>query len=348
MRLSSNHDKVTIKEVAERAGVSQMTVSRVVNGQGLVKEATRKKVETAISELNYRPNLMARRLAGGNSFFIGIVYHNPSPSYLAKVLEGALKACRNLGHHLVIDDMGAVNPDNGNHKKVAESLRRAGLDGVIITPPLSDNRDLVDALTDLGVACVRVAPGNVFTDTLRVAMDDTAAVHQMIEYLIDLGHERIGFIKGPDDHPSSLHRYKGFKSALESRKISYKAELTVDGKFTYRSGMEGAFKLFGLENRPTAIFASNDDMAAGVVAAANMRGLTVPADLSVAGFDDTEIATSIWPELTTIKQPISEMSERAVNLLSAKLSGDSSVDEKNTTLLAFDLIKRGSVQPLKT
>jgi len=348
MKLSSNRGQVTIKEVAERAGVSQMTVSRVVNRQGLVKETTRKKVEKAIGELKYSPNLMARRLAGGNSFFIGIVYHNPSPSYLAKVLEGALKACREQGHHLVIDDMGAENPDNGNHKKVAETLRRAGLDGVIITPPLSDNRNLVDALTDLGVACVRVAPGNVFTETLRVAMDDTAAVHKMIKYLIEEGHRRIGFIKGPNDHPSSLHRYNGYMSALESSGIAYAPELVVDGKFTYRSGMEGAFKLLDLEQGPTAIFASNDDMAAGVIAAANMRALSVPNDLSVAGFDDTEIATSIWPELTTIKQPIAEMAESAVNLLSAKLSGDKSVDEKNTTLLAFDLIKRGTVKSLNS
>lgn len=321
-----------------------MTVSRVVNGQGLVKDATRKKVDDAIRELNYRPNLMARRLAGGNSFFIGIIYHNPSPSYLAKVLEGALKACRDKGHHLVIDDMGAENPNEGNHKKIAESLHRTGLDGVIITPPLSNNRKLVDALTDLGIACVRVAPGNVFTETLRVAMDNTKAAHHMIEYLIDEGHTKIGFIKGPSDFPSSQHRYEGYKSALAERGLEFSTDLVVDGEFTYRSGMEGAFKLLDKDKPPTAIFASNDDMAAGVIAAANMRGLSVPNELSVAGFDDTEISTSIWPELTTIKQPISEMAEQAVNLITATLTGDDAVKDMNTTLLGFDLIKRGSVK----
>jgi LacI family transcriptional regulator len=347
MNIRSNRNHVTIKDVAEKAGVSQMTVSRVVNGQSLVKAKTRQKVEAAIGALGYRPNLMARRLAGGNSFFIGIVYHNPSPSYLAKVLEGALKACRAFGHHLVIDDLGTNNPHHGSPEKVAESLYRAGLDGVIITPPLSDNRELVDALSKLGVASVRVAPGNVLTQSLRVAMDDTEAVRQMSLYLISQGHARIGFIKAPKGHPSSALRYEGYVTALREAGIKLYPEHVVDGAFTYRSGMEGGFELLDLKDRPTAIFASNDDMAAGVIASAAMRGLSVPADLSVAGFDDTEIATSIWPSLTTIRQPIAEMAEQAVNILCAELTGDESFKDKNTELLKFQLIKRSSVQPPK-
>jgi len=333
MNIGSRRGQVTIKEVAERAGVSQMTVSRVVNGQDLVKGATREKVQSAIRELNYRPNLMARRLAGGNALFIGIVYNNPSPSYLAKVLEGALRACRDLGHHLVIDDMGGKNADIIKPQKIAEHLQRAGLDGVIITPPLSDNRDLADALTELGVANVRVAPGNIFTDTLRVAMDDTAAVQEMAQYLIDEGHERIGFIKAPEDHSAGRLRLTGYRLALDANTIPFDETLIVGGEYTYRSGTEAAFKLLALDPRPTAILAANDDMAAGAIAAANMRGLSVPNDLSVAGFDDTEIASSIWPELTTIRQPIAEMAERAVALLAAAHNKESCERPQNKFLL---------------
>jgi len=344
--MGSSRTQVTIKQVAEHAGVSQMTVSRVVNGQGLVKEATRYKVQEAVRLLNYRPNLMARRLAGGKSFFLGIVYHNPSPSYLAKVLEGALKASRALGHHLVIEDLGAQNTDSHDHKYIAESLYSAGLDGVIITPPLSDNRELVDALDDLGIASVRVAPGNVHTETLRVAMDDTGAVHTMIQFLIDEGHRNIGFIKAPEGHPSCKLRYDGYLSALKKNNIAHNPDYVISGEFTYRSGMSAAFQLLERDKKPTAIFASNDDMAAGVVAAANMKGLSVPQDLSVAGFDDTEIATSIWPELTTIKQPIAQMAAQAVTILAASLIGDKKTIENNTNLVDFELIHRGSVKPL--
>ena len=346
MKTTTGRAQVTIKDVAERAGVSLMTVSRVVNGQGRVKDSTRDKVEAAISALNYRPNIMARRLAGGGSLFIGIIYHNPSPGYLSKVLDGALRACRIFGHHLVIDDMGGVTPNDDNYREVAQSLHKAGLDGVIITPPLSHNRDLVDALTALKIACVRVAPGNIFTETLRVAMDDTKAVHEMIDYLITQGHTRIGFIKAPERSKTCALRYAGYLSALKDNNILPDPDLVIDGEFTYRSGMDGAYKLLSLAERPTAIFASNDDMAAGVIAAANMRGLAVPDDLSVAGFDDTEIATSIWPELTTIRQPIAQMAEQAVGLITDSLTGDSTIQDRNQALLEFDIVKRGSVKKI--
>ncbi len=346
MNITTARGQVTIKDVAKRAGVSLMTVSRVVNGQGRVKESTRDKVQAAIRELNYRPNIMARRLAGGGSLFIGIIYYNPSPSYLSKVLDGALRACRSFGHHLVVDDMGGVTPDEENYRSIAENLHKVGLDGIILTPPLSDNRQLVDALTDLKISCVRVAPGNIFTETLRVAMDDTKAVHEMIDYLIAQGHKRIGFIKAPTETKASALRYAGYVSALKDNNIPLDPDLVVGGEYTYRSGMDGAFTLLSLPQRPTAIFASNDDMAAGAIAAANMRGFSVPDALSVAGFDDTEIATSIWPELTTVRQPIAQMAEQAVSLITDSLTKGSGLKERNQALLEFDIVKRGSVKNL--
>jgi len=343
--IQNQKQHVTIKQVALHAGVSQMTVSRVVNKQGLVKESTRAKVQAAIDELNYRPNLSARRLAGGKSLYIGLVYHNPSPGYLTKILVGGLSACRENGHHLVLEDLGLRMPFS-EPVKTAEYLASAGLDGVIVTPPLSDIEKFVDTLEDLGTPVIRIAARNIETDKLHVSMDDEAAVSKIVNHIIRQGHKDIALIRGPKTHPSTHHRYDGFVKAMEANGFTVNPDYIVDGDFTYKSGLDAAAQLLAGENPPTAIYACNDDMAAGAVAAAYMKGLTVPKDLSVAGFDDTEIATNIWPALTTIRQPISEMSARAVNLLAANILGKDEADSQSA-ILDFELVIRDSVASAK-
>ncbi len=332
---------VTIKQVALRAGVSQMTVSRVVNKQGLVKEATRAKVQAAIDELNYRPNLSARRLAGGKSLYLGLVYHNPSPGYLTKILVGGLSACRENGHHLVLENLGLRAPFS-EPVKTAEYLAGTGLDGVIVTPPLSDIEKFVDTLEHLGTPVIRIAARNIETDKLHVSMDDKAAVTKIVSHIISKGHKDIAFIKGPETHPSTYHRYDGFIQAMKANGFKVNPDYIVGGDFTYKSGLDAAKLLLESPKPPTAIYACNDDMAAGAVTAAYMKGLTVPNDLSVAGFDDTEIATNIWPALTTIRQPISEMSACAVNLLAANILGETEADTQSA-ILDFELIERDSI-----
>jgi len=342
--MSESRHSVTIKEVAERAGVSLMTVSRVVNDKGLVKDATREKVQKAIEDLNYRPNISARRLAGGKALFIGLVYHNPSPGYLTKILLGSLSACRRDGHHLLLEDLGERTPDS-DPKEAARSLKAAGLDGVIITPPMSNHMPLVEAIEAAGIPIVRVSPDNIHTQKPRIAMDDVLAAQKMLQHLVDQGHNRIGFVKGPDDHPSSHHRFEGFKTGMDANSIVLDNSLIHAGDFTYRSGLDAGRMLLSLSNPPSAIFASNDDMAAGIVASAHMLGLRVPEDISVAGFDDTELATNIWPELTTIQQPIVEMSRKAVELLVAVIRNDVDAIESHRGLMDFKLMSRDSVQP---
>lgn len=321
-----------------------MTVSRVINKQGLVKETTRQKVQTAIDDLNYTPNLSARRLAGGKCLFIGLVYHNPSPGYMTKILVGALNACRDNGHHLVLEDLGQRVPYR-EPIKTAEYLSRAGLDGVVITPPLSNHDLFVHALEDLGITVVCIAPKIIHSEKLIVAMDDALAASEMLDNILALGHKKIGFIKGPPDHPSTHHRYQGFMNAMKAHGLDVNPDYITSGDFTYRSGIDAGHKLLALSTPPTAIFASNDDMAAGVVAVANMKRLNVPQDLSVAGFDDTEIATNIWPELSTVKQPISEMSERAIALLTAHAQNDQESLEKHSKLLDYEIVLRDSLAP---
>lgn len=340
-------ERVTIREVAELAGVSQMTVSRVVNDRGLVKEATRKRVEEAIGQLNYKPNFIARRLAGGDIFFVGLLYHNPSPSYLSKVLEGALRSSRKNGLHLVIDDMRADDASSEDPLATAKALFQAGLDGVILTPPVSTDVELLKGLHKFGIPTVRIASLTNDPESRSVAIDDTSAVTSMMQHLIDAGHKKIGFIMGPESHPSAVHRFDGYKKGLEKNNLPIIEDYIVKGEYTIKSGRAAAHQLFDMADGPTAIFASNDDMAAGAIAAANIRGVSVPADVSIVGFDDTEIAKSVWPMLTTIRQPISAMTERAVDMLADALRDKTAQNNKPPHIqLPYELIERDSVRNL--
>ncbi len=335
---------VTMKDVAERAGVSLMTVSRVLNQTAAVSPDTRKRVEQAVKDLNYRPNLGARRLAGGRSMFVGLLYHNPSPGYLSKVLAGGLNACRRFGHHLVLEDFGQSAPYRDPKISVG-SLNLVDLDGLIVTPPLSVHQPFMDVLKAERLPIVSIAPADIHEEGLHIAMDDAQAVEELVDYIAKSGHRRIAFIKGPDSHAASHHRLQGYRRGIKKNDLPISEALMRQGDFTYRSGLVTGQSLMDLDVRPTAIIASNDDMAAGVIGAAHMLGYSVPGDVSVAGFDDIELATTIWPELTTVRQPIAAMTSQAVALLTAYLHNDAKAIEQNRRLLSHEIIVRGSVAP---
>ena len=348
LRRLARRSHATIKEVAELAGVSQMTVSRVLNRRETVKESTRVKVEEAIRELNYRPNLLARGLAGGKSLFIGLVFHNPSNTYLGELLVGALQACRDEGHHLVIEDF-----DISQHGPAfVERLGGAGLDGVIVAPPISEDDSILDALAAAQIVTVLIAPKDVSKTDISVSIDDAKAAEEMTEHVLEHGHRRIGFIRGPDNQSSSRRRFRGFKSAMARHGIAVDEGYVAQGDYTYRSGMLAAEAILALPERPTAIFASNDDMAAGVVASAQRLGIKVPEDLSVVGFDDTLFATAIWPQLTTVRQPIAGMAAESVHLLSRHLrahepeadSDDAASEMERNAVLDVEIVTRGSLR----
>lgn len=305
----------TLKEVAEKAGVSLMTVSRVLNHRNLVKQATIDKIEKAIDELNYRPNVLARGLAGGNSMVIGVVYHNPSSGYLSEILVGAMTACRDMGHQLVLEDLsnteGEVDP-----AIVTKRLQKMGLDGLLLTPPLSSNVALVKSLKQAAIPTILVGRQNPQQNFSCVSFDDTAAAFAMTEFLIKQGHHNIGFIAGSKDLPFSERRKDGFLRAMERNGVTVQEQFIEQGDYTFKSGMDAGGRLLDGAARPTAIFASNDDMAAGVIAAAHSRCVAIPSQISIVGFDDTEVASAIWPSLTTVRQPISEIARSAVQILS--------------------------------
>ncbi|HEU0100375.1 MAG TPA: LacI family DNA-binding transcriptional regulator [Allosphingosinicella sp.] len=307
----------TIEDVARAAGVSAMTVSRVINGGKNVRESTRTAVLEAVRSLNYSPNTAARSLAAGEATHIGLLYANPSAAYLSQFLIGALQAARRAGAHLVLESCESEDADE--QAEVTRRFATSDVEGVVLPPPLSESEPIMAELAAIGIPVVTVARGVPQEDGLNVQIDDYEAAVEMTRHLLELGHRNIGFIKGHPNHVASHDRARGFADALREYGVDPDGAPVEQGYFTYRSGLAASERLLSLPEPPTAIFASNDDMAAATVSVAHRRGLVVPGDLSVVGFDDTALATSVWPELTTVKQPISAMAETAVELLLADL-----------------------------
>jgi LacI family transcriptional regulator len=333
----------TVDDVARIAGVSQMTVSRVVNRENNVHPATREKVEKAIAQLGYVPNPAARSLAGGRQCRIALLYSNPSAAYLSEFLVGALRAAAATDAQLVVEHW------SGEEKAGAIARRLAvhRIDAVLLPPPLSDDAELIKALRKAGLPIAQVATGRPLAQAHAVTIDDAAAARAITAHLIEFGHRRIGFIAGNPNQTASALRQRGYEAALGEAELEIDPALIQRGDFSYRSGLEAAELLLAQTPRPTAIFASNDDMAAAAVSVAHRHHLEVPEHLAVCGFDDTAMATTIWPELTTIRQPVAEMAEAALALLVQAVRGDHGSDPPapQHARLPFALIVRGSSAP---
>ncbi len=333
--------KSTITDVARLAGVSIKTVSRVLNGEPNVTAKTKEKVVKAARELNYAPNPAARGLASSKSYLIALLYDIPSPGYIAGIQKGATDACRECGYHLVVQPLDMT--DTRLMQDVEGLLRRLPVDGVILTPPLCDSGAIVSLLGQLKIPYAPIAPSASHGDVPFVYMDDVKAAREMTTTLIDLGHTDIGFIKGPELHSSSALRFQGYREAMRAGNLRINPDWIADGAFTYMSGVAASEALLKMKHRPSAIFASNDDMAAGVVSVANQMGLSLPRDLSVCGFDDTPLATIISPQLTTVQQPIRDMGYHAAKLI---LPAESESKENLKTALPHKLIIRESTAPV--
>jgi LacI family transcriptional regulator len=330
----------TIADVARLANCSPMTVSRVINGERSVREQTRENVLAAIRQLNYEPNASARRLAGADQPRIALLYSNPSASYLSELLMGGLDQASLNDVHLVVERCEFEKDEFAVVKRLAQS----GIDGFLLPSPLCDEQPLLDLLTELGVSAVAIGPGRGPENHSAVMIDEYQAARDMTEHIIKLGHKRIGFIIGNPHQTASAQRLEGFQDAMAAHGLEVPPELLAQGLFSYRSGLDAAMRLLSQPEPPSAIFASNDDMAAATVAVAHRLHLDVPVDVSVCGFDDTAIASTIWPELTTIRQPIGEMSRKAIDLLSAELKKRRAGGRPEPTYLTlgYELIRRQS------
>jgi LacI family transcriptional regulator len=326
-------------EVAKHVGVSPMTVSRVISGDANVRAETLQRVQYAIKELGYTPNVAARNLAKAATVHLGLLYNNPSAAYLNELLVGVLEQSSHVGCQIVLEKCGARN-----ERAAIERLLRDGIGGIILPPPLSDSKVVLSALRAARIPFIAVATGRPEIEGLSVRINDFEAAAAMTRYLLALGHRNIGFIVGAPNQTASVQRQAGFGAALREAGLPVHAEWVKQGSFSYRSGLAAAEQILNSAHRPTAIFASNDDMAAAAIAVAHRVQLDVPKDLTVVGFDDTPLATTIWPELTTVRQPVAAMARKAVELLleEIRLRRLGETLEPMLHFMNFTLVKRES------
>lgn len=299
----------TINDVARVAGVSKKTVSRVINRSALLKEATREKVEKVIAELGYIPNPQARALALRRNFLIGLLHHNPNAQTVLNFQEGVLDAIRDTEFALVVRPVDRHSPDMLEDIRSFLELQR--LYGVMILPPISENDDLAELCREMGCGYVRMGSAALDDGEHLVQSNDRQMVEGVVNHLHEIGHRRIAIIQGPEGFRSASERCEGFLAAMKQHGLDVPAHSMARGNYRFDSGVEAANRLLDATPRPTAIFASNDEMASGAFHAARERGIDVPRDLSIVGFDDSPIASHIWPPLTTVGWPIREMGEAA-------------------------------------
>jgi len=335
----------TIRDVAARAGVSPMTVSRVINAGDNVRSETRELVNAAIRELNYTPSPAARSLAGSEPNRIGLFYMPTSMSYMSEFMLGALDESTRIGAQVLLEKAGDSEPAEA----ALSRLLRAGVDGLLLPPPLSESVEALTEVRETGVAAVGVATGHPSEQIATIRIDNEAAAREMTEHLLGLGHRRFGFIAGNPNQTVSAQRLNGFLAALAQAGIPRSAARIEQGLYTYRSGLEAAERLLSGDMEMTAIFAANDDMAAATSTLAHRLGYNVPEDLSIVGFDDSPMAATVWPALTTIHQPVAAMARAAVALLMAEIRRARGGSGKpGDVLIPYTLILRESSGPAPT
>ena len=323
--------KTTIKDVAELAGVSFKTVSRVINNEGSVRKETLQKVNDAINELHYQPNTAARNLAGSKSYSLGYVYDNPNAYYVLDMQNGILAECRERGYELVI------HPCSANNKNIVEELatmvKRSQLAGLIISPPLSEMPNVLSALDEMNIPFIRIISSSEVGQGASpcVYINDRDAAFDITEHLIEQGHTKIAFLRGDESHRSSHERKIGYLNALKAHDIPIIEDYQIDGSYSFEFGVQGAKKLLSLAEPPTGIFSCNDEIAAGALFAVRLQGLNVPDDMAIAGFEDSPFSRQTWPMLTSAAQPTNIIARKAaasliqhlVHLRSPKTSVDS-------------------------
>nr|WP_247878658.1 LacI family DNA-binding transcriptional regulator [Niveispirillum sp. SYP-B3756] len=313
--------KPTIYDVARVAGVSIKTVSRVLNGETKASPATRERVRAAVASLAYAPNLSARSLSGARNFMIAFVFgSNPQQpnmslqnEYIAALQVGAVTAARSAGFHLLVEPLELT--EEGFTDRATRLIGIPAVDGFIIMPGLADDPRLLTVLAARPGHYVRISPG-VELESLpaMVRIDDYRAATDMTQYLLNLGHRRIAFISGRLNLGSAERRLQAFRDVMSGAGL-FDPALVRNGDYTRESGRIAGAELLALEDRPTAIFAGNDSMAIGVMTVAQEKGVSVPKDLSVAGIDDIPLASSVWPTLTTVSQPMVAMGAAAATYL---------------------------------
>ncbi len=337
--------KATINDVASLARVSKKTVSRVINNSPSVRTDTRDQVKEIIARVGFRPDPQARGLAFRRSFLIGLIYDNPNAQYVVNMQMGALDSLRGSGMELV------VHPCDRNTENFVDDIREfielQRLAGVVLLPPLAEDRRLLTLMEELDVPFIRVTAraGDKNDPPIRtpeIVSRDCDGCAEAGEHLAELGHKRIGFINGNPLYPSAHERRAGFILGLSRHGLTIAPDLDEAGDYSFEAGHQAAGKILDNPNRPTAIICCNDQMAAGAYHAAYERDLKIPGDVTIIGFDDADVATRIYPPLTTVRLPTRDMARVAAeNLVNGEMTARTSIVFQAT------LIKRGSSGPAK-
>jgi LacI family transcriptional regulator len=335
--------KHTINDIARLANVSKKTVSRVINESPSVHEETRTRIVNIIREVGYTPDPQARALAFRRSFLIGLIYDNPNAPYVINIQEGALGALRPAGYELVVHPCDRTSPDFLND--VRNLVTRQKLNGVILLPPVSEDAAVAALLKKLECHYMRVISAPLDEPENLIMSMDRASAAQVAQHLADLGHKRIGMITGPSNYRSSHERLTGFSDALAKVDLALADEYIAHGAYTFASGVSCGEQLLALSEPPTAIFAGNDEAAAGVYRAAYLHGLRIPDDLTVVGFDDSPLASRLCPSLTTMRQPIRDMGRMAAETLVAKIGGAKLPSTHATTVVPHLVVRESSGKP---
>lgn len=338
---ASDSGKVTINDVARLAGVSKKTVSRVINRSALLSDDTRTRIQQIIKETGFVPNPQARALALRRNFLVGLVHDNPNAQMVLNAQQGILEALHDTEFELLVRPVDRSSPDMLDD--ISAFLARQRPYGVIVLPPISEDDRVTRLCTEFGCRYVRMGSAELDGPDNMVASNDRDAVSEAVRFLIEQGHERIGLVAGPHGFRSAAERMAGFRAAIEGAGLKLPRTLIAQGNYTFESGVAAGDKLFDHLPRPTAIFASNDEMAAGVLQAAKIRGIDVPEDLSIVGFDDTPVAAHIWPPLTTVRWPIAVMARAAAHKLIQTAYPEQEAEV--ASLFPSSLIRRSSVAP---
>jgi len=281
--------------------------------------------------------MSARRLATGQSYSIGLIFHNASWHYTQDVLKGVIDTARKSGYSTLLHPCDVCS--DIDTKEVLNLVHQRVVDGLIFTPPADNAREVIDELKQLEVPFVRLTPQDRTSPLPYVTATDMQGAFEMTNYLISLGHTRIGFIHGPKDQRAGHDRYTGYKKAISESGIELDSDIITYGDDHFKSGFRAAKQLLNLESSPSAIFCNNDEMAAGCISAVFEAGLKVPDNVSVAGFDDLPLASQVWPPLTTVQQPIYKIAEIATNILIRLLKCETITDHKQEVETALVIRK---------
>jgi LacI family transcriptional regulator len=338
----SSKSRVTIHDVAAEAGVSFGTVSRVINDDVHVKEETRERVKDAIKRLNYVANRQARSLAGGKTSSIGVLVPDLGTGYIGEIIRG-------IDAELSLADLDLIlyTTHRTPHKEAnyVANLASGMVDGLLIVLPRKP-ADFINNMNQQHFPFVLIDHQGTGSDCPAVGAMNWSGGYSATEYLIQLGHKRIGFITGSMDLGCAHDRLSGYRSALRTYHIEEEPDLIYEGNFFQPDGYAGALAMLDMPNPPTAIFASNDVMAMGVMDAVRHRDLRVPDDISVIGFDDIPQASLVRPELTTIRQPLEKMGRVATQFLLGML--DDPEKEAERIELPTQLVIRDSCKELRS